>query len=73
MIDAALGAVRKSSVGHLGNFYWLSANGQDADTNPLESEVHVIIVGSKNRVNFPTPNDEQTVRHVLSRIRSHCA
>lgn len=69
--DAALGAVRKSGVGHLGNFYWLPSNGQASGRNPLEAEVHVVIVGSKNRVNFPTPNDEQTIRHVLSRIRSH--
>jgi hypothetical protein len=69
--DAALGAVRKSGVGHLGNFYWLPRNGQASGRNPLEAEVHVVIVGSKNRVNFPTPNDEQTIRHVLSRIRSH--
>jgi hypothetical protein len=70
-IDVALRAVRKSGVGHLGNFYWLPTNGHSSGRNPLEAEVHVVIVGSKNRVNFPTPNDEQTIRHVLSRIRSH--
>jgi hypothetical protein len=72
VIDAALGAVRKSSVGHLGNFYWLPANGKDSNPNPLGAEVHVIIVGSKNRINFPTPNGEKAIRHVLSRIRIHC-
>jgi hypothetical protein len=72
-IDAALGAVRRSSVGHLGNFYWLASEGQNSNGSPLDAEVHVIVVGSKNRVNFPTPNDEQTIRYVLSRIRSHSA
>jgi hypothetical protein len=69
LIDAALRPIRKSGIGHLGNFYWTPTNGAAA---MLDSEVHVIVVGFKNRVNFPTPNDEETVRYVLSRIRSHC-
>jgi len=69
-IDAALTAVRKSGVGHLGNFYWTPTNGA---ATALDSEVHVIVVGFRNRVNFPTPNNEETVRYVLSRIRSHCS
>jgi len=69
-IDAAMRAVRKSGIGHLGNFYWTaSTNGH---VHILTSEVHVIVVGFRNRVNFPTPNSEATVRYVLSRIRSHC-
>lgn len=71
--DTAIRAVRKVGIGHLGNFYWLANNGKVHGVNPLDDEVHVIIVGSKNRINFPTPNDELTIRHVLSRIRSHCA
>jgi hypothetical protein len=70
-IDAALSAVRKTGVGHLGNFYWLPGPANPG-ANPLHSECHVIVVAFKHRVNFPTPNDEQTVRYVLSRIRSHC-
>lgn len=70
-IDAALRAVRKSGIGHLGNFYWTATN--NGHVHILTSDVHVIVVGFKNRVNFPTPNNEQTVRYVLSRIRSHCA
>lgn len=69
-IDAALRAIRKSSIGHIGNFYWTASN--NGHVHVLSSDVHVIVVGFKNRVNFPTPNDEQTVRYVLSRIRSHC-
>jgi hypothetical protein len=69
-IDAALTVVRKSGIGHLGNFYWTPTNGA---AHTLDGDVHVIVVGYRNRINFPTPNDERTVRHVLSRIRSHCS
>ncbi len=71
-IDAALTAIRKTGVGRLGNFYWLPNRGPNPQANPLDAEVHVVVVGYKNRINFPTPNAEETVRHVLSRIRSHC-
>jgi hypothetical protein len=71
VIDAALGAVRNAGVGHLGNFYWLPSAATNPVVNPLDGEVHVMIVGSQNRINFPTPNGEQTIRYVLSRIRSH--
>lgn len=70
-IDAALGAIRKTGVGHLGNFYWLPNHIANPGFNPLDAEIHVIVVGSKNRINFPTPNVEQTVRYVLSRVRNH--
>jgi hypothetical protein len=72
-LDAALSSIRKKSVGHLGNFYWLPNGVVKSIPNPLEKEIHVIIVGSESRVNFPTPNGEQTIRHVLSRIRSYCS
>lgn len=71
VIDAALGAVRRAGVGHLGNFYWLPNAAANPSTNPLETDTHVIIVGYHNRINFPTPNGEQAIRYVLSRIRSH--
>lgn len=70
-IDAALGAVRKDGVGYLGNFYWLGKSQTNGASNPLDEEAHAIIVASDNRVNFPTPNSEQTIRYVLSRIRFH--
>jgi hypothetical protein len=71
-IDNAMTALRRSGVGHLGNFYWLPGS-HIPETNPLDAECHVIVVAYKHRINFPTPNDEQTVRYVLSRIRSHCS
>jgi hypothetical protein len=69
-IDDAMDKVRKGGVGHLGNFYWLAGSEPGPATNPLTGEVHVIIVGSKSRVNFPTPNAEDVVRYVLHRVRT---
>lgn len=69
-IDAAMSAVRNSGVGHLGNFYWLNGS-TNGIANPLDGEVHVIIVGAEKRVNFPTPNEKQVIQYVLSRIRGH--
>jgi hypothetical protein len=69
-LDDAMESVRKNSVGHLGNFYWLAGKKPGPVSNPLKSEVHVIIVGAKSRVNFPTPNTEDVVRYVLHRMRA---
>ena len=69
-LDDAMDSVRKNSVGHLGNFYWLAGKKPGPGTNPLSGEVHVIIVGAKSRVNFPTPNTEDVVRYVLHRMRA---
>ena len=67
-LDDAMESVRKNSVGHLGNFYWLKGIQPGPALNPLTGEVHVIIVGAKTRVNFPTPNTEDVVRYVLQRV-----
>jgi hypothetical protein len=69
-IDDAMDSVRKNSVGHLGNFYWLADVKPGPAVNPLTGEVHLIIVGAKSRVNFPTPNSEDVVRYVLHRMRA---
>lgn len=69
-LDDAMDSVRKNSVGHLGNFYWLAGKKPGPGANPLSGEVHVIIVGAKSRVNFPTPNTEDMVRYVLHRVRA---
>lgn len=69
-IDDAMDSVRKNSVGHLGNFYWLAKVSPGPAVNPLTGDVHVIIVGAKSRVNFPTPNTEDVVRYVLHRMRA---
>jgi hypothetical protein len=69
-LDDAMESVRKNSVGHLGNFYWLAGKKPGPSANPLNGEVHVIIVGAKSRVNFRTPNTEDVVRYVLHRMRT---
>ena len=68
-INDAMDSVRKNGVGHLGNFYWLAGDKPGLVTNALKGDVHVIIVGAKSRVNFPTPNTEDVVRYVLHRVR----
>jgi len=70
VIDQAMDSVGKSGVGHLGNFYWLADTRPGPVPNPLSSDVHVIIVGDKSRINFPTPNTEDVVRYVLHRVRA---
>ncbi|MFH0778676.1 MAG: hypothetical protein V2A71_08605 [Candidatus Eisenbacteria bacterium] len=69
-IDKAMASVRKNGVGHIGNFYWLGGVKPGPVENPLNGEVHVIIVAANSRVNFPTPNTEERVRYVLHRIRT---
>jgi hypothetical protein len=69
-IDEAMDSVRKNSVGQLGNFYWLAAKKPGPGVNPLREDVHVIIVGRRSRVNFPTPNTEEVLRYVLHRMRA---
>lgn len=70
VIDRAMESVGKNGVGHLGNFYWLPGIRPGAASNPLNGDVHVIIVGDKSRINFPTPNTEDVVRYVLHRVRA---
>jgi hypothetical protein len=69
-IDSAMKKIREEGVGRLGNFYWLPNSDGSGGTNPLSEEVHVILVGEKARINFPTPNEEPVVRYVLSRVRA---
>ena len=69
-IDNPMDSMRKKGVPHLGNFYWLAGTNTGPATNPLNGEVRTIIVGSKLRINFPTPNTEDMVRYVLHRVRA---
>ncbi|TWT40194.1 hypothetical protein KOR42_49360 [Thalassoglobus neptunius] len=68
-VDLAMRAARNSGIGQLGNFYWLPSRCQ---FNPLNRELHTVLIGSENRINFPTHQSEERVRYVLSRIRHHC-
>jgi hypothetical protein len=65
-VDTALSNIRDNSIGHTGNFYWLP---KTSSTNPLEKEIHTIIIGYHNRINFTTPNKKDDFEYVLSRVR----
>ena len=69
-VDDAFGNIRRQGVGHLGNFYWHPVSVNNANGNPLLKEVHASIVGNKDRINFHTPNREEDLKYVLSRIRA---
>lgn len=74
VIDDALNNLRDIGIAHDGNFYWLSKPKPATYPNPLEDEVHVVIVGGeKQRVRFTTPNSEEVVRYVIRRVRARCA
>ena len=74
VVDESLRRIREEGIGHLGNFYWLpAADGEDIPENVLESEIHVIIVAEKKRLNLrtrtTTDTTESEMRYVLSRLR----
>lgn len=69
-IHRAMDDASKNSVGHMGNFYWKPGVQTGPAANPLQEDIHVIIVGAKSRVNFPKPNTEEVVRYVLHRVRA---
>jgi hypothetical protein len=70
VVDTALETVQKNGTGFEGNFYFL---GDGTPENPiLGDEIHVVIIATRQRVNFPTSNGEDIVRYVLGRIRQAC-
>jgi len=69
VVNNAMSNIREQGVGNIGNFYWLPSSLNSANNNPLEKEIHTIIVGNKNRVNITTPNKEEDIKYVLSRVR----
>ena len=80
-IDNAMREIRRRSIGHIGNFYWLintipnNLTSEDSDetiTNPLEQEIRSVIIGKENRINFTKPNKKEDMEYVLSRVRSLC-
>jgi hypothetical protein len=70
ILDKALKRVRSQFTGNLGNFYWLPKLVTPKNHNILDKELHSIIVASKNRINFTTPNSKEDMEYVLSRVRS---
>ncbi len=70
-VDNFVSHIRKSGVGHLGNFYWLPNHGTPFEKE--NKEIHTIIVGSQKRINFTTPNLKEDFEYVLSRVRYLCS
>lgn len=70
VINNALSSIRGHGVGHIGNFYWLPSSISPTNGNPLEKEIHTIIIGNKSRINFTASNKMEDIDHVLSRVRS---
>jgi|694.fasta_scaffold02038_18 hypothetical protein len=66
-LDDFLVAFSKNGVQRGGNFFWLPSQG-----SPLDDELRVYLVGSKNRINFTSPSSEPVVRYVLGEIRHRC-
>ena len=69
-LSRALCEIREKTIGHIGNFYWLDAAKAPVDHNPLQDEVHTIIVGDKSRINFTKHNRDEDIKHVISRVRT---
>jgi hypothetical protein len=69
-VDNALRTARKKGVGHQGNFYWLPSGNSAASRNPLDDELHVVLIGDKDRVSFKKHSTEPVIRYVLSRVRT---
>ncbi len=69
-VDTALRGIRKRSVGHIGNLYWLPANPSVIDGNAIVKEVRTVLIGNKKRINFPTPNTREVIEYALSRVRA---
>ena len=71
VVDTTMSTVRKVSVGHTGNFYWLPPDVNDIDSpNPLTNQIHVFLHGDAKRCNFPVLTPEVQIRYVLQRIRA---
>ena len=68
VVDTAMHQIRDAGVGRSGNFYF------DVTGVPgsQRGEAHAIIFAEAGRINFPTSNPEEVVRHVLDRIRAAC-
>lgn len=71
-IDSSIDTIQNQSIGHSGNFYWLPLSINPKNNNCLEKELHTIINGDNNRINFTTPNHLKDINYVLSRVRALC-
>lgn len=72
-IDTALeNLADDGGTGHQGNFY-LTPDAADPE-NPIEpgDDVHINIIGNRNRFNIMTPQTEDVVRYAIQTVRAAC-
>lgn len=74
IIDTALDSLQAAKgTGQLGNFFFVTEQAGATDEELWSEDTHVVLMaGGKNRINFTTPQDEETIRDVLQRIRAAC-
>ncbi len=66
-INESARTIREHGIGHIGNFYWLPSE----ETIPYtDKEIHVVILGTKGRINFTVPTNTEIIKHVISRVRA---
>jgi hypothetical protein len=72
VVDDALEDVAGVSTGRIGNFFWLPGVGPRPGQNPLTERrgLHVVLIAAAGRVHFMVPSNEESVTHVLQRIRA---
>jgi hypothetical protein len=72
-IDDALETIRDNGAqGHLGNFYLISDSSDVANPITPGSDVHIMLLGNKNRINIMTPQREEVVRYAIRTVREAC-
>lgn len=75
VIDESLRQMRGAGNGRKGNFYWPPTIDNDEEVG-VGKEIHTIILAVDNRINVKirtfSDNTEAEMRHVLSRLRTHC-
>jgi hypothetical protein len=71
-IDEAVEAIAKVSRGRLGNLYWLSQADCAVSGNPLEEELHTMVLAADSRIHFMTPSSREAIAYVLRSVRSLC-
>lgn len=72
-IDDALETIRdRGAQGHAGHFYLVSDSADPNNPITPGSDVHVMLLGNKNRINIMTPQREDIVRYAIRTVREAC-
>lgn len=71
-VDEAVNSLAKVSRGRLGNVFWLDQARISDGGNPLEDELHTVILAADSRIHFMAPSDRPSVEYVLRNVRRFC-